>query len=1069
MTPILKVEISKKNKTLMIPKFLFRKSIILLLLLSAPLLSPAQSYQFKNYGENDGLPDLFMYTINQDNDGFIWLGTGKGLCYFDGFEYHMAYESDTLETLFPVASLETKEGKIYFGFNDGTIHYTENRELLQIPGIQAGRINDIVEGPDSLVYVITQNKGIFVVNPENPEETVLLENPVNDLLYCAAFTGANRLILGTQNGLALCDYSEGKLILRATAESLEYVKVQDILQGIDPAIFFIATEDMGLFSASVNDKSISLQRISGDNIFTRSNVQTLMMGSDMALWIASYGNGLIKAEIDSVSNRVVDYEVLDANSGLISNDVRVSYEDTWGNIWIGHYGSGVSVLKSDAYKFYRPGKGADENDIIFVGEYRGMVFAGTAAGYYLFDVNKGQTLSYIDLTRSVGGAEISDYYIYGDGSLLIGTEGQGVFKRNSRGASSLFFRSGNNMENFIEDILDESGYVWLGTRGGVIRINKQTGDISRFTTSEKLPHNNINQVVAVGDGSVAVATESNRLYRIIPGEGVVEEKALIYGGARNVFQSFSVEQEDKIWGATQRSGVYCFDSETVRNINSRDGLFSDHCYSILCDSRNNVWVGHRRGFSVYNQQNDEIKTFVDIFGTGADCNDNAVHETSDGYVLLGTTEGFMVYDPAKERLSRKPPKTNILSVTINDSIMSVNDVYNLPYSSRHLVKIDFVGLNYSDPQEVYYSYSMENYDTEWCDPTHSRTVSYRLGPGTYRFNVLAYNSEGLTDNQVESFVINVRKPFWQTWWFISAVALLVVVTVIIIIKVRERAQERVKKFLEQELAQRTKEVIEQKEEIEYKNREITDSINYAQRIQASLLPPVKRLSDRFKGSFVFYRPRDIVSGDFYWFDTIKGSNRMMIVCADSTGHGVPGAFMSMIGSSLLQEIVNRKEITRPSEILRALDREITTTLNQEVDDTSNDGMDMVVCEYNPDTRLLRFSSALRPVILVMDGEQYYIRGNKNSVGGEYIEEKYFDDQEYYLKDNDSVYLFSDGYPDQFGGEDGKKLKIARLKRLIESIKDLDMDEQYLKVSNYFDEWKGTNSQIDDVLLMAFKI
>jgi serine phosphatase RsbU (regulator of sigma subunit) len=179
--------------------------------------------------------------------------------------------------------------------------------------------------------------------------------------------------------------------------------------------------------------------------------------------------------------------------------------------------------------------------------------------------------------------------------------------------------------------------------------------------------------------------------------------------------------------------------------------------------------------------------------------------------------------------------------------------------------------------------------------------------------------------------------------------------------------------------------------------------------------------------------------------------------------------MSMIGSSLLQEIVNRKEITRPSEILRALDREITTTLNQEVDDTSNDGMDMVVCEYNPDTRLLRFSSALRPVILVMDGEQYYIRGNKNSVGGEYIEEKYFDDQEYYLKDNDSVYLFSDGYPDQFGGEDGKKLKIARLKRLIESIKDLDMDEQYLKVSNYFDEWKGTNSQIDDVLLMAFKI
>jgi serine phosphatase RsbU (regulator of sigma subunit) len=794
-----------------------------------------------------------------------------------------------------------------------------------------------------------------------------------------------------------------------------------------------------------------------------------MTGSNEDLWISTYGDGLIKAGIDSLSSRVKDFEILNASSGLIGNDIRTSYEDAWGNIWIGHYGSGVSVLKTEAYKFYRPGKSGGENDIIFVGEYRDLLFAGTTGGYYLFDVSNERTLGYTELQRSVGGAEISDYYIYNDGSLLIGTEGQGVYKRSSRGASELFFRSANNMENYIEDILDESGYVWLGTRGGVIRIDKQTGEISRFTTSEKLPHNNINQVVAVGDGSVAVATESNRLYRIIPGEGVYEGKALIYGGARIIFQSFSVEKEDKIWGATQGSGVYCFHSETVRNINSRNGLFSDHCYSILCDSRNNIWVGHRKGFSVYRQQADEIKTFDDIFGNGADCNENALYETSEGYILLGTTEGFMVYDPGKEISGRKPPKTNILSVTINDSIMPLKEVYNLPYSSRHLVKIDFVGLDYSDPAKVYYSFSMENYDTEWCDPTYSRSVSYRLGPGTYRFNILAYNNEGLTDNQVESFVINVRKPFWQTLWFISALLLLVVGTVIIIIKVRERAQERVKKFLEDELAQRTKEVIEQKEEIEYKNREITDSINYAQRIQASLLPPVKRLSNRLKGSFVFYRPRDIVSGDFYWFDTIKGSNKMMIVCADSTGHGVPGAFMSMIGSALLQEIVNRKEITRPSEILRALDREITTTLNQEVDETSNDGMDMVVCEYNPETRLLRFSSALRPVILVMDGEQYYIRGNKNSVGGEYMEEKYFDDQEYYLKDNDSVYLFSDGYPDQFGGEDGKKLKIARLKRLIESIKDLDMDEQYVKVSEYFDGWKGDYPQVDDVLLMAFKI
>ena len=293
--------------------------------------------------------------------------------------------------------------------------------------------------------------------------------------------------------------------------------------------------------------------------------------------------------------------------------------------------------------------------------------------------------------------------------------------------------------------------------------------------------------------------------------------------------------------------------------------------------------------------------------------------------------------------------------------------------------------------------------------------------------------------------------------------------VALIIRYREKAQKRVKAYLEKELEERTREVIEQKEEIEFQNREITDSINYAQRIQAGLLPPTTKLSQVFDGSFTFYRPRDIVSGDFYWFDYVS-DDRFIIVCADSTGHGVPGAFMSMIGSALIQEIVLRKEITRPSQILKTLDSEISSTLNQgEGDNNSSDGMDIIVCEFNFKTGLLRFASAMRPVIIVMDGEQYYIRGNKSSVGGESVGEKYFDDQEYYLKKGDIVYMFSDGYPDQFGGPFGKKLKILRMKNLIDEIKNHAMDEQYKIVSSYFDDWKGDLDQVDDVLFMGVMI
>jgi serine phosphatase RsbU (regulator of sigma subunit) len=180
--------------------------------------------------------------------------------------------------------------------------------------------------------------------------------------------------------------------------------------------------------------------------------------------------------------------------------------------------------------------------------------------------------------------------------------------------------------------------------------------------------------------------------------------------------------------------------------------------------------------------------------------------------------------------------------------------------------------------------------------------------------------------------------------------------------------------------------------------------------------------------------------------------------------------MSMIGSTLLQDIVARKRISRPSEILTMLDRQIFSTLNQNIElGVSNDGMDMVVCEFNIKTRHLRFSSAMRPVILVLEAESYYIKGNRSSIGGESASDKFFDDQEYYLKENGTIYLFSDGLSDQFGGPDGKKMKIARLKRMIEQVSHLPMDKQKEAISAFYEEWKGSYDQVDDILLMGIRV
>ena len=415
-----------------------------------------------------------------------------------------------------------------------------------------------------------------------------------------------------------------------------------------------------------------------------------------------------------------------------------------------------------------------------------------------------------------------------------------------------------------------------------------------------------------------------------------------------------------------------------------------------------------------------------------------------------------------------PPFNNITSIIINDSVYAYQPSFELPYK-KYRITINYSGISFASPDKVYYSTYLENFDPGWSKMSLTREASYSLSTGKYKFNLISVNENGFSQGVPVTFDIMIHLPWWKTWWAIIAEISIIAGIVILIIRERDKAQKKIQEYLEKELAARTSVVMKQKGEIELQNIEITDSINYAKRIQTSILPDINKLKESFKDAFILFHPRDIVSGDFYWFDKLE-DDKFILVCADSTGHGVPGAFMSMIGSTLLQDIVTRKRISKPSEILSLLDKQIFSTLNQNVElGVSNDGMDMVVCEFSISTRHIRFASAMRPVILVLDGESFYIKGNRSSVGGESVIEKFFDDQEYYLKEGDTIYLFSDGLPDQFGGTDGKKMKIARLKRIIEQVSKLPMEEQKDAMSKFFFDWKGNYDQVDDILLIGVKV
>jgi len=495
---------------------------------------------------------------------------------------------------------------------------------------------------------------------------------------------------------------------------------------------------------------------------------------------------------------------------------------------------------------------------------------------------------------------------------------------------------------------------------------------------------------------------------------------------------------------------------------------SDYCYSIMVDSLDRVWVGHERGFSRYSRNTGIMRTFGADYTRSGVCNPGGMYESPDGKVLIGTNAGLIVYDREKDFRPQVAPYNNINYVEINNVRYPYKPSYNLPYSKRYNIRVHYVGINLRDPEKVYYQTRLENYDDGWSKMSVNREILLSPGDGHFKFFMKSVNEEGLSFDMPATFNLNIKKPFFRTWWFMVSVLTFIAGVVILIIKEREKSQKKIQAYLESELDVRTSVVMKQKGEIELQNIEITDSINYAKRIQTSILPDFNKLIDIFEDAFLLFRPRDIVSGDFYWFDKIE-DDRYIVVCADSTGHGVPGAFMSMIGTTLLQDIITRQRVSKPSEILKMLDTQIFNTLNQNVElGVSNDGMDMVVCEISVKNRHIRFASAMRPVILVMGGESYYIKGNRSSVGGESVIEKYFDDQEYYLNPGDTLYMFSDGLPDQFGGTDGKKMKIARLKKLIEDVSNLPMAGQREVITKFYDEWKGDFEQVDDVLLIGVR-
>ena len=281
--------------------------------------------------------------------------------------------------------------------------------------------------------------------------------------------------------------------------------------------------------------------------------------------------------------------------------------------------------------------------------------------------------------------------------------------------------------------------------------------------------------------------------------------------------------------------------------------------------------------------------------------------------------------------------------------------------------------------------------------------------------------------------------------------------------------------LELKVKERTEEVVKQKDEIDLQKskleelyKDVTDSIKYAKRLQDSILPPKKYIEGLFPDSFVLFKPKDIVSGDFYWMNKI--GSKHIFAAVDCTGHGVPGAFMSLVGANGLNSAVKEHRLQNPGKILDDLNNYASESLYKQEDDNAvRDGMDIAICSIDHKKMILEYSGAYNPLYIVRDNEILITKGDKFAIGSFNPYTKSYTTHKIPLQKGDVIYVFSDGYADQFGGVSGKKFMYKQFRETLLSIQSLSMEEQQLTLDKKIEEWKGSYEQVDDILVIGVKI
>lgn len=810
--------------------------ILMLFALFLSFVSEGQQYQFKNYSVGDGLAQSQVYSIIEDQKGYIWMGTrGGGISRYDGFNFTTFTTKDGLVSNYIWTLFEDSQGRIWIGTSNG-ISLFDNNSFY----------NYGAKGVDQLITsVITETKEHEILIGTNVgvlqfQDSIFAPYPVSNIkiknAVSALYVDKQASVwMGSDNGIHVLSGKKTKHFNRRKGLNSNLIRA-------------IAQDQNGDTWVGTYGQGVNLIR---DNKVTNLNsllqldktvITSLFCDSKGQTWISTIEKGICKF---NPSDSTVVF--LTERKGLANNHTRVITEDRWGNYWMGTSGGGVSKYKGQQFEYFSKSNGLAGNYIYALDfDLEGRMWVSTSGlGVTMVDSNR-----YTHYAQDSGFADVKVKAIHQgiDGLVWFGTEGQGLYYFDGDTFGNINSTSGLT-GNWVKDIEeDDDGNLWVATAGGgitkisilhsflqnksylsdsipydSIQLNQwDTVDyiftFDRFNTKTGLSSNRINQLHFDGYGRCWYATQANGL-------GYIDHDTLIVninstnGLNGNSIRSIAEDTYGNLWAGTGGKGLnklYIYeDSTRIESINSEHGLQSDNIYQLSVDNNDNLWVGSEKGVDQVklNKEGDVLE--IEHYGKndgfiGVETSLNAIAMDTLGNTWFGTINGLSKYIVGNTVTNKQPPVLSFTNVELNYEPIEKSKYLNKNMILKHnmnQITFDFIGIMQTNPEKVKYQWKLTGLEEDWSPPSNKKSITYsNLFPAEYTFEVRAANENNVWSEPIE-IKFTIKPPIWQEWWFltVSGIGGLSIIIGIILLRIniikRRAERERQQLLMEKELLQ----------------------------------------------------------------------------------------------------------------------------------------------------------------------------------------------------------------------------------------------------------------------------